>query len=149
MSNMKKTTKKIFLGLGLSLLGTAVQAQDGLEKIIVEKYYIATKADSDGSLGALPVGSVTYRVYADMLPGYRFQALYGNADHTLKINSSNPFFNNEDRGATTANGIPSAQLKYNTVALDSWFSVGASAGGQFGVLKSEDNDGKNLLTLKT
>ena len=146
---MKKTTKKIFLGLGLSLLGTAVQAQDGLEKIIVEKYYIATKADSDGSLGALPVGSVTYRVYADMLPGYRFQALYGNADHTLKINSSNPFFNNEDRGATTANGIPSAQLKNNTVALDSWFSVGASAAGNFGVLKSEDNDGKNLLTLNT
>jgi len=146
---MKKTTKKIILGLGMSLLGSAVQAQDGLEKIIVEKYYIATKADSDGSLGALPVGSVTYRVYADMLPGYRFQALYGNADHTLKINSSNPFFNNEDRGATTANAIASAQLKNNTVALDSWFSVGASAGGQFGVLKSEDNDGKNLLTSNT
>jgi len=92
MSNMKKTTKKIFLGLGLSLLGTVVQAQDGLEKIIVEKYYIATKADSIGSLGTLPVGSVTYRVYADMLPGYKFQALYGNSDHALKVNTSTTFF---------------------------------------------------------
>jgi len=146
---MKKTTKKIFLGLGLSFIGTIGLAQEGLEKIIVEKYYISTKADSIGSVGTLPAGSTTYRIYADMLPGYKFQALYGNSDHALKINSSTSFFNNEDRGATTANAIASAQLKNNTVALDSWFSVGASAGGQFGVLKSEDNDGKNLLTLNT
>jgi hypothetical protein len=146
---MKKTTKKIFLGLGLSLLGTATHAQDGLEKIIVEKYYISTVADSIGSQGTLPVGSVTYRVYADMLPGYKFQALYGNSDHALKVNTSTTFFNNEDRGATTANAIASAQLKNNTVALDSWFSVGASAVGQFGVLKSEDNGAANLLTLNS
>jgi chitodextrinase len=146
---MKKTTKNLFLGLGLSLLGTVANAQDGLEKIIVEKYYISTAADSIGSQGVLPVGSVTYRVYADMLPGYKFQALYGNSDHALKINTTTSFFNNEDRGATTANAIASAQLKNNTVALDSWFSVGASATGQFGVLKSEDNGATNLLTLNT
>ncbi len=146
---MKKTTKKIFLGLGLALVGTVGHAQDGLEKIIVEKYYISTAADSIGSLGTLPVGSVTYRVYADMLPGYKFQALYGNSDHPLKINTSTTFFNNEDRGATTANAIASAQLKNNTVALDSWLSVGASAAGQFGVLKSEDNGTANLLTLNS
>ena len=144
---MKKTTKKIFLGLGLSLLGTIANAQDGLEKIIVEKYYVSTAADSIGSIGILPVGSVTYRVYADMLPGYKFQALYGNSDHPLKISTSTSFFNNEDRGAATANAIASPQLKNNTVALDSWFSVGASAGGQFGVLKSEDDGKANLLTL--
>ena len=146
---MKKTTKKIFLGLGLSLLGTVTFAQNGLEKIIVEKYYISTKEDSvasaDAFAGTLPVGSVTYRVYADMLPGYRFQALYGNSDHPLKIATTTSFFNNEDRGATTANGIASAQLKNNTVALDSWFSVGASAVGQFGVLKTEDDGAANLL----
>jgi chitodextrinase len=140
---------KLVLALGFVTFQFLGFSQNGLEKIIVEKYYISKTADSIGSLGTLPVGSTTYRVYVDMLPGYRFQALYGNADHTLKINSSNPFFNNEDRGATTANGIPSAQLKNNTVAIDSWFSVGASAGGQFGVLKSEDNDGKNLLTLNS
>lgn len=140
---------KLVLALGFVTFQFLGFSQNGLEKIIVEKYYIAKAVDSDGSVGALPVGSTTYRVYVDMLPGYRFQALYGNADHTLKINSSNSFFNNEDRGATTANAIASTQLKNNTVALDSWFSVGASAGGQFGVLKSEDNDGKNLLTLNS
>ena len=146
---MKKTTKKIILGLGMSLLGTVANAQDGLEKIIVEKYYVSTAADSIGSVGTLPVGSTTYRVYADMLPGYKFQALYGNVAHPLKISTSTSFFNNEDFGATTANAIKSTKLGNNTIALDSWFSVGASAGGQFGVLKSEDDGKVNLLTLNS
>jgi chitodextrinase len=140
---------KLVLALGFVTFQFLGFSQNGLEKIIVEKYYIATAADSEGSLGILPEGSTTYRVYVDMLPGYKFQALYGNADHALKINTSTAFFNNEDRGATTANAIASTKLKSNTVALDSWFSVGASATGQFGVLKSEDNGAVNLLTLNT
>ena len=141
--------KKITFIVGLITMSTLTFAQKGLEKIIVEKYYVSNTADSIGSIGSLPVGSVTYRVYADMLPGYRFQALYGNPDHTLIINSTKPFFNNEDRGAKTANDIISTQLKNNTVALDSWVSVGASAKGQFGVLKSEDDGKANLLTLNS
>ena len=141
--------KKITFILGLLTISTLTFAQKGLEKIIVEKYYISNTADSTGSVGTLPTGSVTYRVYADMLPGYKFQALYGNPDHALKINTTTSFFNNEDRGAKTANDILSTQLKNNTVALDSWLSVGASAKGQFGVLKTEDDGKANLLTLNT
>ena len=140
---------KLVLALGFVTFQFLGFSQNGLEKIIVEKYYIAKAADSEGSVGTLPVGSTTYRVYVDMLPGYEFQALYGEDGHALKISTSTSFFNHEDRGATNANVIKIDQLKTNTVALDSWFSVGASASGQFGVLKSEDNDGKNLLTLNT
>ena len=143
---MKKSTKRLFLGLGLALLSGNAVAQNGIEQIVVEKYYIANAADAAASMGTLPVGSVTYRVYVDMLPGYKFQALYGDANHPLKFSTTTSFFNNEDRGATTANAIASAQLKNNTVALDSWFSVGASATGQFGVLKSDDNGAANLLS---
>lgn len=140
---------KLVLALGFVTMQFLGFSQNGLEKIIVEKYYIANAADTSGSPGKLPIGSVTYRVYVDLLPGYRFQALYGNSDHPLKFNTSTAFFNNEDRGQTTANAIASAQLKNNTVALDSWFSVGASATGQFGVLKSEDDGKANLLTLSS
>ncbi len=142
---------KLVLALGIVTMSFLGYSQNGLEKIIVEKYYVSTAADTIGSAdyGKLPIGSVTYRVYADMLPGYRFQALYGNSDHPLKISTTTSFFNNIDRGATTANAIDSKQLKNNTVALDSWFSVGASATGQFGVLKTEDDGKINLLTLNT
>jgi len=146
----RRIAKKILLSLSLALLGGGfAQAQNGLEGIIVEKYYISDAADAAASVGTLPVGSVTYRIYADMATGYKFQALYGNAQHPLKISTSTSFFNNEDRGTFTANGIPSAQLKNNTNALDSWFSVGASAAGQLGVLKSEDGGAANLLTLSS
>jgi hypothetical protein len=143
--------KKITLVIGLVAFSAIVRSQNenGLEKIIVEKYYISNAADAAGSVGTLPVGSITYRVYADMLPGYKFQSLYGNSNHPLKVSTTTSFFNNEDRGATTANAIASTQLKNNTVALDSWFSVGASAAGQFGVLKTEDNSVANIVLANT
>ena len=136
--------KHLLFAGGLLAAGSTF-SQQGLEKIIVEKYYVSNAQDSIGSIGNLSVGSVTYRVYADMLPGYKFQALYGDPSHTLLIKSDKSFFNNEDRGATTANAIPSVQLKNNTVGLDSWISVGAAATGQMGVLKSEDDGKVNLL----
>jgi len=141
-----KTKFKLTLGVLFASFGL-IHAQNGLEKIKVEKYYIATAADAAASVGTLPVGSVTYRVYADMLPGYKFQVAYGTAAHPLEITTSTTFFNNQDRGAFTPNGITVANTKANTVALDSWFSVGATASGKVGVLKSDDTDGSIFSTL--
>ncbi len=119
----------------------------GLEGVIVEKYYVSNADDAAGSEGILPVGSITYRIYLDLKPGYKFQALYGSPStpttgyHELKLTTTTTFFNNEDRGATTPNGISVTNTRKNTVALDSWFSVGATATGKVGVLKTEDTDG--------
>ncbi len=139
--------KKITLIIGLVAFSTIVRSQNGLEQIIVEKYYVSNAADADGSVGVLPVGSVTYRVYADMLPGYKFQAMYGDANHTFKVATTTSFFNNEDRGEIFGENIQNTYLKKNTVALDSWFSVGAASMDQFGVLKTEDDGAENLLPL--
>lgn len=137
--------KKILLSLfSLFVLFTAVQAQNGLECVVVEIYYISdandAAANQDG--GVLPVGSVTYRIYADMLPGYRFQAVYGvdtpGAEHECRIETTTLFFNNEDRGATTPN-FTKAQAADNTVMLDSWLSVGAACKFNYGILKSMDD----------
>jgi hypothetical protein len=136
--------KKILSGLLLLLTGTFVNAQNGLENIIVEKYYVSNAGDAAGSIGILPVGSVTYRVYADMLPGYKFQAAYGVPGHTLNISTSTTFFNNEDRGATTP-GYSKNNAADNTVMLDSWLSVGAGCSGNFGIMKTEDNGVANVV----
>jgi hypothetical protein len=135
--------KKIFLGLGLLLAGVSANAQNGLESIIVEKYYVANAADAAGSTGTLPVGSVTYRFYVDMLPGYKFQVAYGTPAHTLSISTSTTFFNNEDRGSTFPT-YTKTQARANTVMLDSWLSAGAGCAGNFGILKSEDDGVANV-----
>lgn len=115
-------------------------AQNGLENIIVEKYYVTDAADSAGSAGNLPVGSVTYRVYADMLPGYQLQVVYGTSSplHELRFATTTSFFNNEFLGNSSPTFSKFNAAK-NTLMLDSWLSVGAAAAGQFGILKSEDN----------
>jgi hypothetical protein len=134
---------KIFT-LGICLIFSALftYAQNGLECVIVEKYYISddndTTVNSDG--GVLPPGSVTYRLYADMLPGYKFQAGYG-VDvplHELKIETSTLFFNNEDRGDVSPT-YSKTNAAHNTVMLDSWLSVGAGCAGNFGIMKMYDD----------
>jgi hypothetical protein len=158
---MKKITlKKVILGAGLAFLTTFSNAQNGLDSVIVERYYVSTAADIDATdnavEGVLPAGSVTYRVFVSLKAGYNFQSLYGNPVsgggsplHTLLINTSTSFFNNIDRGDDNANSVGSNYLKKYNTALDSWFSVGAAAGGQMGVLKSKDNGAANLLFAHT
>ncbi|NVO20399.1 MAG: T9SS type A sorting domain-containing protein [Bacteroidetes bacterium] len=133
-----KSTIIILIGVALSLNGGTGFAQTGLEKVIVEKYYVSNAADSITSIGILPVGSVTYRVFLDMKPGYKFQTAFGSPTHTLFIKTTTSFFNNEDRGAV----IPSyskTQARNNTVMLDSWLSAGAGCIGNFGILKNDDD----------
>jgi hypothetical protein len=132
------TLKNIFLGLSLISICSFAKAQNGLENIIVERYYVSNAADSAVSVGILPVGSVTYRVYVDMLPGYKFQMAYGSPQHTLSITTTTSFFNNEDRGGTNPT-YTKTQAKNNTVMLDSWLSAGAACAGNFGILKTEDD----------
>gem|GEM_PF-974853 len=114
----------------------------GLQDIIVETYYISDANDAtDTNGGSLPEGSTTYRIYVDMAPGYEIQAVYGNGPHTLNISTTTEFFNNLDRGETVGSAIPDNRLDENTVALDSWISMGGASTLRTGVLKTDDSDG--------
>ncbi len=136
--------KNLLFGLGFSLLGLFVQAQNGLENIFVERYYVSNAADAAGSVGVLPVGSVTYRIYADMLPGYKVQTIFGIPAHPLLMNTTTSFFNNEDYGAFIPT-FSANNAKKNTVMLDSWLSTGGACAGYNGILKPEDNGVGNFV----
>jgi hypothetical protein len=123
------------------LLGFKGFAQDGLEGIVVEKFYVSTKADNAGKLysGDLPEGSVTYRIYVDLKPGFRFQAAYGSPQHPLVIESTENFYNHLENGNTQPNIIPERTYKKNITLLDSWLSAGACVEGHLGILKGYDD----------
>lgn len=110
----------------------------GLEKIIVEKYYISDDLDQLKSNGSLVSGSITYRIFVDMKAGYRFQAAYGIPGHPLSISTSTYFFNDNNYGSSVADNVLPGYLKKGVVMLDSWLSVGAGAENMFAILKSSD-----------
>jgi hypothetical protein len=121
-------------------------AQDGLEGIVIEPYYIADANDAGTPGFPVPAGATTFRVYVDMAPGWGLQAIFaatnfstGEVD-TLVIRSSQPFFNNEDFGQVYGYLISTNSLDENTVSLDSWFSTGRSSNNTLGVLKPEDTN---------
>lgn len=136
---MKKLLSVLIFTNALLAISNPSLAQ-GLEGIVVEKYYISNANDAtvNGTGGVLPVGSITYRVFADLATGYQFQAVYGDANHELRLETTTLFFNNEDRGAP----FPTFSKNFcddNTVMLDSWISVGAACASNYGVLKANDD----------
>jgi len=138
--------KQYIIIAGLIMTGYfSLNAQSGLEKIIVEKYYISTAKDTAGSdsIGYLPVGSVTYRIFADLKPVYRLQAVYGVPEHELRIETSTRFFNAAFGDGRSANDIQPLQLVNGALLLDSWVSVGAATVDYLGVLKADDDTVKS------
>jgi hypothetical protein len=141
--------KKIVLSisfLALSGFFAKVTAQAGLEGIVVEKFYISDAADSidaanNGAVYPLYVGSTTYRVYANLLPGYKVIQMFGNTAHPLQIETSTAFYNDPNFGFKVYQGTSVNNTKKNTTLIDSYITVGGVANGLVGVLKSEDTDG--------
>ncbi len=124
-----------------SFITVAQTQQQGLEGILVEQYYMSGKNDlaANSFAGELKKNAVTYRIYVDLLPGYRFQAAYGSKEHPLFIKTSTSFFNNTDKGGVVASVIPRRSLGKNTVMLDSWLSVGSASELSLGIPKEDDD----------
>ena len=139
-------SKKLIIGLGILCLNAVAYAQ-GLEGIVVEKYYQAnsadvTNADANSAITSLTTSSVTYRIYVDMTSGYKFNSLFGSSTNNLKVNSTAGFFNDPNFGVVINPGtISSLNIRKKTAMLDSYFTTGGAGGGKVGVLKAEDTDG--------
>ena len=115
---------------------------EGLDGIIVEKYYISDANDAtDTNGGSLPEGSITYRIYVDMAAGYTLETIFGSAIHNLTFGTSTEFFNNTFFGQTTGTAINELALGFNTTALDSYLTFGGTSNAHLGILKSLDTDG--------
>ena len=118
----------------------------GLEGIIVEKYYVPNAADvaahtTNGTVNtALTTSSVVYRVYVDMAANYKLTNIWGNTAHPLTINTTTAFFN-DGNGVDVNGGMNANSWKANTAGLDSYLTMGNVVSGKQGVLKSEDTDG--------
>lgn len=135
--------KKTFLVL-LLFLPALLQAQ--IENVVVETYYITDANDAtDTTGGGIAAGTTTYRIYIDMAPGSILKKIYGDANHTFAITSTQPFFNNLLDGQTFANEFSKSRYGDNTVALDTWLTLGQttrnSAKTYYGTPKTLDDDG--------
>jgi hypothetical protein len=147
---MKKL--KLYTVLCLTFFSLSrVYAQSGLQQIIIEKYYISNAADSISAntdlttagypTGTLPVGSVTYRVFADLAPDWGVQAVYGVSNHPVKLETTTQFFNHPNGNVTGGPFTTSSVgiLSSGATLLDSYLTCGGVTTQRFGVLKTEDN----------
>jgi hypothetical protein len=145
---------KTFLSLfSLLILATSSYAQ--LDSVIVEKYYLANSKDAQDvqfiydaqgdqvtETVVLEEGTITYRVFVVLEPGFKLIKVFADENHPLVVSSTSNFFNNTDRGATLGSNIKKS--KFNsalTLPVDSWLTLGMATSSDLGILKSEDPDG--------
>jgi len=128
--------KKILLSLFCLVLALGIKAQ-GLEKVYVETYYVSDANDQANSITPLPAGSITYRFYLDMLPGYTFKLAYGASIQPLIISSPNSAIYNHESGLSLPT-FTKTNVQKNTVMLDSWVTGGGTTNGYYAVPKEFD-----------
>src|SRR6185295_4961775 len=107
-------------------------------------------ADNGTSLphGALPVGSITYRFYADLKPGYKVVSVYadGTRNQSLKFTTTTSFYNFPSGLLSPVPGTSKSVIKNSLLALDSYLSLGGVANGNYGIPKTSDNGLANNIT---
>lgn len=138
--------RTLFGILLVTLVQLQAQSQVGLEGIVVEKYYVSDFADSVNAADnfatyPLHIGSVTYRVYANLLPDFKVIQQFGSQTHPLNIATTTSFYNDPNYGFSTYQGTSVVNTRKNTTLIDSYLTVGGVANGLLGVLKEEDTDG--------
>jgi hypothetical protein len=116
-----------------------------LEGLLVETYYVSDSLDATDTIGGrLLTGETTFRIYLDLAPGSRLLSVFGSEEHPFEISSTRRFFNNVD-GASFGYEIPKVSYESNTVALDSYITIGNNGfqgiKNYYGVPKSQDDDG--------
>lgn len=115
-----------------------------IENVIVETYYISDGNDATDTLGGgIDIGTKTYRIFIDLKQGCKIKKVYGDQFHPIRISSTENFFNNKIDGQTFAKDFNKNRLKENTVALDTWLTIGQITTVQtfFGVPKNDDLNG--------
>ena len=126
-------------------LAVGLQSIAQLEGLFIETYYVSDSLDATDIIGGhLQEGEVTYRVFLDLAPGSRVLSVFGDTDHPFSVGSTRRFFNNVD-GASFGYEIPKVSYESNTVALDSYITLGQNGfqglKNYYGVPKSQDTDG--------
>jgi len=118
-----------------------------LERLRIETYYIADADDATDTIGGhLEEGSVTYRIFVDMLPDSRLMAVYGDNRHPLIFSSDHAFFNHREEGITFGKDLSRNRYSTGTAPLDTYITLGQCSksfaqGAYFGTPKDFDQDG--------
>jgi hypothetical protein len=114
-----------------------VEAQQGLEGVIVEKIPVSAQAVADDPL--LPENAQAYRVFVDMSSGFEMQAVFAETRTTVFFGTTTKFYNNGEEGGTTGRDIPFSQIAtHPALAYDSYITVNAAASNMLGILLEED-----------
>lgn len=149
MMHQPFTSLRILL-TGLMMMQVTAASTQGLEGVYVEPYYRSVAADLD-STDWVPLvpGTICYRVFADLAPGWKLQAAFGSKQHPLVISTTTEFFNDPVNDEVLAGRILSTKLGTGYTLIDTWLTLGAGSSAHMAVPSDEDPDGSILSPVSS
>lgn len=111
-------------------------SQEGLDDVFIETYFESTTNPFTGEALAVK----TYRVYVDLAEGYNLQAVFGNSNHPMFLESSAPILNQTDRGAQIATWLDYKRYNEGNLFLDSYLTMSVASNAHCGVPLKYDAD---------
>ena len=100
----------------------------------------------DGSVGEIPEGYVTYRVYAELTNELDFvSAVYGDSEDPMFLNSSGEIFQSVAGGNLASNIAPGFYEFFPGLQYDSWFTIGAEDASEGLDLQTTFGNGTELI----
>jgi hypothetical protein len=138
----KNPSSSLFFFFALGLLLCHHAQGQLVESLIVETYYIADTQDAEvGASEGLEEGMTTYRVYLDLAEGAKLIRLFGDANHKLRIQSTENFFNSS-LGNSIGHRLNGLLINpFPLTLIDSYIAFSSSTSQNFSILKALDSDG--------
>lgn len=149
MSKQSSTLGISVLIFGLIRMSICPEAvAQGVEGLYAEPYYTAGKQDFDSTAWIpLKPGTVSWRVFVDLAPGWKVQAIYGSETHPLEITTTTRFYNDPLHDEARAEIADPKAVTTGHAILDSWLAMGSASARHTGVPKLEDSDGSLFSEL--
>lgn len=134
----------LFLVLGCFAFGGWVSAQEAVEGVIVDRVAVTSARDLGVQVDNGDTLFTTYRVYIDLAPEFKMQAVFGNEQHPLILGATGMTYNTPVRGVATGNFIDPRKLLNDNLIRDSFITIAAVSNWYCGIPLERDIDGNQV-----
>lgn len=108
-----------------------------IEQVLVETYHVQQGTNGRPEL-------TTYRIYLDLAPMHSLQVIYGDEQHTLRIETTGAFYNTDKGSVVYGDRLIVDPKSFEALAMDSWLTIGMIGADHVGVPLELDGDGSIL-----
>jgi len=119
-------------------------AQEAVQGVLVDRVATASARELGVQVENGDTVFTTYRIFIDLAPEFKMQAVFGNEVHPLILGATGITYNTPVRGVATGNFVDPRKLLTDNLIRDSFITIGAVSNWYCGIPVNRDTDGNQV-----